>query len=132
MPPGTNRVGNLEELAKKKGLAVHTTAPFDSEEGPQDINVPPNFTSTAFKLSTEEPFSGPIPAEDGVYVLALKRTIPSEIPPLKSIEAKVTKDYRNAKATQLAQQAAFKFDATLTNGLAQGKTFQPPSALKQG
>lgn len=123
MPAGTNRVGNLEELAKKKGLTVHTTAPFDSEQGPQDINVSPNFIHSAFKLSPDEPFSGPVPAEDGVYVLALKRTIPSEVPPLKSIEAKVTKDYRNAKATQMAQQAAMKFDATLTNSLAQGKTF---------
>src|SRR5581483_12413869 len=91
MPPGTNRAGNLEELAKKKGLAVHTTAPFDSEEGPHDLNVPPSFAHTAFKLSQDEPFSPPIAAEDGVYVLALKRTIPSEIPPLKSIEDKVTK-----------------------------------------
>lgn len=128
MPAGTNRVGNFEELARKKGLTVHTTAPFDSEEGPQDINVSPSFTHMAFKLSPDEPFSGSIPAEDGVYVLALKRTIPSEIPPLKSIEAKVTKDYRNAKATQMAQQAAVKFDATLTNGLAQGKTFSAIAA----
>ncbi len=123
MPPGTNRASNLEELAKKKGLTVHTTAPFNSEEGPQELNVSPSFAHTAFKLTPEEPFSLPIPAEDGVYVLALKRTIPSEIPPLKSIEEKVTNDYRKAKATQMAQQAAMKFDATLTNGLAQGKTF---------
>ncbi len=123
MPPGINRVGNLAELAAKKGLTVKTLAPFDEEEGPKDIEVSPNFSQAAFKLAPDEPFSTPIRAEDGVYVLALKRTLPSEIPSLTSIEAKVTQDYKTAKATQMAQEAAIKFDAALTNGLAKGKTF---------
>ncbi|MDB6018775.1 MAG: hypothetical protein JWR19_3264 [Pedosphaera sp.] len=117
------RAAGLEELAKTKGLTVKTTAPFDAKEGP-DLNVLPSFTHAAFSLTTNEPFSGAIRAEDGVYVLALKETIPSTIPPLKDIQAKVEEDYRLAAAAQMARQAGANFEGMVTNGLAQGKTFK--------
>jgi len=113
----------LDELAKTNGLATGTTAPFDRENGPTELKVPDTFSQAAFKLTRDEPFAGPIVAEDGVYVMALKQQLPSEVPPLASIEPKVTGDYRMLQAMQLAHQAAAKFSNALTNGLAQGKTF---------
>ena len=56
-------------------------------------------------------------AEDGVYVLALKRMLPNEQPPLKDVEAKVTEDYRQFMAAQFAIQAGRNFANSLTNGL---------------
>ncbi|MDB6064769.1 MAG: hypothetical protein JWR26_977 [Pedosphaera sp.] len=123
---GTNRVSPaaLEELAKKKGLTALTTAPFTLRDGPMDLKVADSFTHAAFALTPEDPFTGAILADDGVYVLAYKQRIPSRIPDIKTMETKVTADYRETQARQLAQQAAMKFDTTLTNGLAQGKTFK--------
>jgi parvulin-like peptidyl-prolyl isomerase len=115
--------GNLDELAKTNGLAARATAPFSREEGPAELKVGEKFSQAAFKLTQVEPFAGPIMADDGVYVVALKQQIPSEVPPLASIGAKVTEDYRMLQAMQLAHQAAAKFSTTLTNGLAQGKAF---------
>jgi parvulin-like peptidyl-prolyl isomerase len=114
---------NFEAQAAAKGLKVGTTAPFDREYGPQDLTVPPAFAQKAFALAEDDRYAGPIVAEDGVYVIALKQRIPSETPSLASIKDKVTADFRYMSAVQMAQQDAFKFDSTLTNGLATGKTF---------
>lgn len=115
--------GNLDGLAKTNGLVTGTTTPFGREDGPAELKVTDKFSQAAFKLTKDEPFAGPIVADDGVYVMALKQQIPSEVPPLASIEAKVAEDYRMLQAMQLAHQAAAKFSNMLTNGLAQGKTF---------
>jgi hypothetical protein len=123
LPAAANRVASFDTLAAKNGLTVKSLAPFDEEAGPKEIEVSANFNRAAFKLTADEPFSPPIPAEDGIYVLALKRTLPSEIPPLATIEARVKKDYETAKATQMAQEAAIRFHGTVTNGLAQHKSF---------
>ncbi|MDB6112206.1 MAG: hypothetical protein JWR69_3956 [Pedosphaera sp.] len=79
-------------------------------------------------MSATEPFSGAIVGEDGVYVLALKKVVPSEQPPLKDVEAKVTEDYRRGMAGQLAYQAGKTFADGLTNGLPAGKSFAAVAA----
>lgn len=117
------RAENLDKLAAEKGLAVKVTAPFDREDGPEDLKVRDDFTRRAFSLTSEEPVTGPIVGEDGVYVIALKKQIPSEIPPLDTIRDKVKTDCEFAQAVQLARQAGTNFYTTLTNGLVQGKTF---------
>jgi peptidyl-prolyl cis-trans isomerase D len=114
---------SLTNLATASNLTVRATALFDRDYGPQDITVPPDFTRDAFSLTDADPFGGPIPARDGVYVIAESRRVPARIPPLKEIEAKVTEDYRYMNAIQLARQSAVNFDNTLTNGLAAGKGF---------
>ncbi len=110
-----NHVGDLETLAKEKGLTVRATAPFDEENGPADLKVPDAFARDAFQLTGDAPFRGDIVGEDAVYVIELERKIPSAIPALQDIEAKVTSDYRELQAYQLAAQAATNFTATLTN-----------------
>jgi hypothetical protein len=117
------RAESLDKLASEKGLPVKVTAPFDREEGPQDLKVRADFARRAFGLTSEEPIAGPIAAEDAVYVIALKKQIPSEIPPLDSIRNKVKTDYEFSQAVQLARQAGTNFYTTLTNTPAQGKTF---------
>ena len=117
------RSENLEKLAAEKGLSVKVTAPFDRDEGPQDLNVPLDFVRRAFNLTTEEPIAGPIIAEDGVYVIALHKQIPSEIPPFESIREKVKADWQFSEAVQLARQAGTNFYATLTNAMAKGESF---------
>ncbi len=117
------KVENLETLAKSRGLTVKTTAPFDREEGPADMNVAANFVQTAFKLTAETPFSSPVVEADGAYVLAFNRRLPSEIPTLESIGPRVMTDFRYEQAVLAARRAGIAFMATLTNGLAQGKSF---------
>jgi hypothetical protein len=116
------RAENLDKLAKDKGLTVRVTAPFDLQEGPQDLEVGQDFAQKAFTRTPDDPFAGPILGQDGVYVIALSKKIPSEIPPLDQIRARVERDYRLTQALSLARNTGTAFYQTLTNGLAQGKT----------
>jgi hypothetical protein len=107
---------HLAAVAKEKGLAVHITAPFSSQYGPEEFIAPEGFTKAAFALTPEEPFAGPVPGDDAIYVIALTRQLPSEIPPLEEIRNRVTQDYQSRAATLLAQGAGTNFARTLADG----------------
>jgi hypothetical protein len=128
-----NHAGDLQKLAKDKGLTVRTTAPFDEETGPADVGLTNDFAAqfgkAAFELTDDAPFNHDITTSNAVYVMALKKKIPSYIPTFKEVEAKVTSDYRDAQAYQLAEQAATNFATTVAgelnvnNGVTLPKTF---------
>lgn len=112
----------LPRLAAAKGIQHKTTAPFD-RNGP--IETPDSFllARAAFSLSAEEPFSNPQVGQDQVYVLALSKKIPSELPSLEQIRARVTEDYRNRQALDAARLTGTGYQTTLSNSIAQGKSF---------
>lgn len=114
---------NLEELAQTNGLVAKVSTPFDREEGPRDFEGGPDFAKTAFSLTPEDPFGGPIIGRDGAYVIAMLKRLPREIPPLDQIRDRVTADYKFTQAMALARQAGITAYQALTNGLAQGKAF---------
>jgi hypothetical protein len=120
---------NLQVQAANDHLTVGTTEPFDEQEGPKGLRVSDAFLKAAFALDpASNPYSTQVEAEDGYYVLAYKNVIPSSIPPLKSIESKVTSDYRMGLAGLAARQAGAKFGNSLTNGLPAGKSFDAVAA----
>jgi len=114
---------NLVAVAKQKGLTFHATAPFGNQYGPEEFIAPEGFTKAAFALTPDEPFAGPISSADTVYVMALTRQLPSEIPPLEEIQNRVTQDYQLREATLLAQRAGTNFVVNLAIGMAGGKSF---------
>jgi hypothetical protein len=114
---------NLDIVAKQKGLAVHTTAPFGGEYGPDEFPASPEFTKAALQLSADEPLAGPLVEDDAVYVIALAKKLPSEIPSLGDIHARVEQDYQLREATLLAQRAGTNFVRTLTTQMAAGRSF---------
>jgi len=120
------RADNLDKLAKEKGLEVRFSAPFDLRDGPKELEVGSDFAQKAFARTPEDPLAGPLLGLDAVYVIALSKKIPSEIPPLDQIRAQVMKDYQFSQALNLARKAGTDFYPTLTNELAQGKT---PAAI---
>ena len=84
---------------------MHLTAPFGQEYGPAGFTAPEAFTKAAFGLTPDEPLAGPIVGRDAIYVIALAKQLPSEIPPLDQIRDRVTRDYQLheghvARATQ--------------------------------
>jgi hypothetical protein len=118
------RPESLATLATESNLTVRVSAPFDLETGPKDLDVGPSFAKTAFSLSpTNEPFAGPLAGEDAIYVIAYNKRIPSEVPTLDQVRERVVADYKYGQALNQARQAGQAFYQTLTNGLAQGKTF---------
>jgi hypothetical protein len=117
------RAENLATVAKQKGLTVPRTAPFSSLDGPEDFPAPAAFTKAAFGLTPDDPLAGPILGPTAVYVMALDKQLPSEIPSLDQIRDRVTQDYRMVQATMLAQRAGTNFVPALAGQLAAGHSF---------
>ena len=116
---------NLEKLAAATGYQSALSEPFTQQDGPKDLKVLETFTQTAFALTPDQPMpSDPIKGEDAVYVIALKKKIPSEMQPLEAVRERVVADFRRREATEAARKAGRAFYNTLTNGLAQKKSFQ--------
>jgi hypothetical protein len=114
---------NLAELAQTNGLTAGVTQPFDREDGPKDIEAGAELTKAAFGLSPDEPYAGPFVGQDGAYIIALNQQFPRQVPSLDQIRPRVESDYKQSQAMLMAWQAANGFYLTLTNGLAQGKSF---------
>jgi hypothetical protein len=115
--------GNLAVLARKKGLAVHRTAPFSEDLGPEEFDAPASFTKAAFQLNADQPFSEIVTGPHAVYLLALADQLPSAIPPLDAIRGRVTVDFRNQSAVALARSAGTNFFVKVSVQMAVGKSF---------
>jgi hypothetical protein len=125
---------NFSAQAKTNGLTVRVTEAFTKEEGPRDLELGPDasvFAKAAFSLSPDQPFAGPFVGQDAAYEIGFNKRIPSEIPTLDQIRDRVVADYRFNQALLLAHQAGMMFAATLTNGMAQGKSFADLCASAQ-
>ncbi|MGD0744203.1 MAG: SurA N-terminal domain-containing protein [Verrucomicrobiota bacterium] len=114
---------NLATVANQKGLTVHPTAPFASAYGPAEFDAPPEFTKAAFELTPDEPLAGPVAGPDAIYIIALVKQLPSEIPSLDQIRDRVAEDFRLQEATLLAQRAGTNFVHILTSQPGAGHTF---------
>ena len=136
--PDPNKIDNLEKLATAKGMTLKTTKPFDHITGLEEFDDQPLparsedsresvrdvIRTRAFALTDDKPvLFTPIPGRQGVYVIARKGKVPSELQPLEKIQDKVTADYKTFMAFQAAQKAGLAFQTTLTNGLALKKSF---------
>ena len=116
------KAANLDKMAQTNGLTVGLSEPFDRENPPAELGVALDFAQKAFARTPEDPFAGPILGSNAVYVIALNKKIPSEIPALERIRPQVVNEYRQSQALTLARQTGMDFSQTLTNELAQGKT----------
>ncbi|HZM04944.1 MAG TPA: SurA N-terminal domain-containing protein [Candidatus Saccharimonadales bacterium] len=124
--------GDLQTLAKQKGLAVKTSEPFDLIGGSKELPVPPRNLKVLFSLRADDPDDkdrsmlyapSPLIGEEAVYVTGLQKRIPSEIQSLSAVHDKAVADYRENKAMELAKAAGARFEVALQSGLAQGKSF---------
>jgi hypothetical protein len=113
----------LATLAATNGLSAAETLPFSREEDPKDLPVGPDFTKAAFSLNPDEPYAGPLAGQDGVYVIAYDKQLPRETPSLDQVRDRVTADFRRSQAMMLAQATGRNFQTTVTNEMAQGKSF---------
>lgn len=127
------RADALDKLAASEGLKVEITPPFDMEEGPTNLNVSAKFTSVAFSLNaTNNPVSfQPVEGENGVYLIALKETIPGRYQSFEEVRDKVTDDYKRFSAYTLARDDGTNFLAKATNAMPQGKTFAEVAQLSK-
>ena len=119
---------NLAVVAKQKGLVVQTTAPFTAQSGPYEFSATPTFTKIAFELNSDTPYAGPVEGQDGYYVIALARQIPSYIPSFEQISGRVRTDFTIQQSLALAQRAGTNFYIQSSVQLATGGSFEQAAA----
>lgn len=119
------QLDNLERLAAALGLPAAVTDPFPRSRPPANLDLPADFASTAFDLSTNQPMSTePLIGEESVYVITFKQRYPSRPSTIEEAKQKnLEADFRQFEARRLALQAARSFYEKLTAGLAQNQSF---------
>ncbi len=120
--PGAARP-DFAKLCGDAGVTPHETDFFGPKDKVPGIQAGAPFNQTAFSLTPDVPFSDPVPAEGGYYVLEYVASKPSEIPPFEQIKPQVVSELKLEKA----------YDATVKKGqddaeqvkklMAAGKTF---------
>ena len=114
--------GNLAVVAKEKGLAVHTTAPFANGFSPEGL--PETFAQMAFKVNGDQQvFSEIFSGTDALYLLAIEKEFPSTVPTLVQLGSRVGDDYRAMTAQNLARTEGAMFHSNVTAQVIAGKTF---------
>jgi hypothetical protein len=117
----------IETLAAERGLEIETAGPFDrTGDGAGDL--PASVTSTAFRLSGDNPFAGPVPGPDAAYVIGYSDRFPSEVRPLEEVLDRVRQDFVANRARELARESGNAFHGSLTNRLAGGASFADVAA----
>jgi hypothetical protein len=120
----------LETVAAAEKLTVMESQPFGEFDGPRDLAVMENFARQAFALTPEEPFGGPLPGNDAVFVIALKQRIPGgELPPMETKLQQVMEDYIAQESESLARAAGQKFAAMVKDGAAAKESFAQVAAV---
>ncbi|MGE4180799.1 MAG: SurA N-terminal domain-containing protein, partial [Limisphaerales bacterium] len=115
---------SLTRLATETGMTAESSPPFTQGSIPIGLAVNTEFTRKAFALSAEEPFATPSIGEDGVYVFAFERTIPSEVRPFQDVEASVIEAVRRTESRAAAEEAGRKFADAAAAAVAGGKAFE--------
>jgi hypothetical protein len=113
----------IEKLAATNGLTAAVSSPFSRDEDPKELPVGADFAKAAFGLTPDEPYAGPLPGQDGIYVISYNKQLPRETPTLDQVRDRVAADFKRAQGMMQAQFSGRAFYETLTNGLAQGKDF---------
>ena len=147
--PDANKVSNLESLARTNNLTVKVTKPFDNRDGGlEEFEDDPGpaargddspseslrdvVRQKAFALTDDRPvLFSPLVGKHAVYLIARQGKVPSEMQPLDKIQDKVTTDYKNFMASQLARTAGQAFHTNLTNGLTLKKSFSDLCAAEK-
>ncbi|HUE37507.1 MAG TPA: SurA N-terminal domain-containing protein [Candidatus Acidoferrum sp.] len=123
---GANKAPSADDLstmARQKGLAIQTPAPFSANYGPEEFAAPPAFVRQAFELTPDSPISEPVAGTYSIYVMALDTNLPSEIPPFVQIHNKVMRDMQLQEAMAMAQRAGTNFVHNVFLQMAAGKSF---------
>ncbi len=109
------KTGDLESAAKSNELGLKETGPFARDGYIDGIGRNEEIINAALLLE-ENNLAKPVVADDGVFLFGLKERIASHIPEFTEVKDLVTAAYQAAEATKLAEEAAEKLVAELSDG----------------
>ena len=77
----------------------------------------------ALRLTSDRPYSNPVPVPAGAAILVWRENIASRVPALAEVRDKALADYQAAEKRRLFNEAGRKLRETVTASLASGKPF---------
>ena len=119
------KLDNIITVAKRKGVALKTSAPFALNGSTEEFVNAPNVLKATAALNADSPFSDLIAGEDGIYIVGLAAQLPSMVPAFTDISARVGQDFQMQSALALANQAGTNFFITASVQTAAGQAFAP-------
>jgi len=121
---------DFAKLAGEAGAQVAETGYFAQFETPKDLKAGLVFNQAAFALAVrpEPPFSDPIAAEDGYYVLQYLDKKPARIPELAEVKTEVIARIKQERAHDAATKAGNAALEEVRKLMADGKTFAAATA----
>jgi peptidyl-prolyl cis-trans isomerase D len=124
----STNAATLDAVAKTNGLTVKISPPLELY-GTNEAEFSSAFRQAAFRLTpTNQIFFNPVPGENGYYILALNKKIASETQPFEKVKDRVMQDCKHTKAVEAARVAGMAFYNSVTNGLAQKKSWDDLTA----
>ncbi len=121
--PGQARP-DFVKLCAAAGVAPVETDFFDLRgKVPGIVQTGTPFNQAAFALSSDAPYSDPVPGEHGYYVLEFLASKPSEIPAFDQVKAEVISELKREKVYDLTVKQAQNDAAQVKKAVAGGKTF---------
>ena len=106
---------NLVDIARERNLNLMKTELFPQKSPPKEIKDGARFASLAFSLPLDE-VSDIQEFGDGYYLIEVVEKVPSKVPELKEVEARVKKDVIKEKQDAKALSEANRFLEELKTG----------------
>src|SRR5947209_8001551 len=115
---------DFHQVAAKFNLPVEATAEFSSSAPDPKLKADPQLTTTAFKLTEQDPVSDPVQAADGFAILHLVSLTEARPLSLEEAKQKIVDAIKNEQARNLAMAKGRKAAETLRSGLKAGQPLQ--------
>lgn len=114
---------DFTKIAADAGLTARETDFFDLRAAVNGVDAGPEFNQAAFALGPEMPFSDPVRAKDGYYVLQYVASKASEIPSFEEVKAQVVDRIRQQRTYDATVKQGRELDAKVKAAVAAGKGF---------
>lgn len=113
----------IDATLRESGLTIGTLAPFGEDTLPDTKELPAALLQNALSLSPKNWRTGAIPYGDAVYVMILDEEIPSRIPALDDVRARVEAERVTSETNRLHAEAAALKAGEIAAAVKAGKPF---------
>ncbi len=113
----------FEEVAKRFGVEVKTSAAFTKGERLADFGNQPRVSAAAFTLTTEKPFSDTLQTDTGYTVLHLVGTEAAKPLSFEEAKAKLAEELRSERVRETLSLKAAEARKQIEEATKAGKTF---------
>src|SRR4029077_6308430 len=114
---------DFKQGAAKFQVPVQTTGDFTEGKPDPQLNVDPQLSETAFKLTQQEPTSDPVQVQDGFYILHLAGINQQRPLSLEEARAKIVDAIKSSRTREMAMNKGAKAAQDLRASLKSGASF---------